>query len=42
VLDGRLKMPEDKAVGLESAPAAFCRLMRGENVGKAVVEVTSV
>jgi len=42
VLDGRLKMPEDKAVGLEAAPAAFCRLMRGENVGKAVVEVTSV
>ncbi|KRP17917.1 MAG: hypothetical protein ABS23_10935 [SAR92 bacterium BACL16 MAG-120619-bin48] len=40
VLDGRLKMPEDKAVGLEAAPGAFCRLMDGENVGKAVVEVT--
>lgn len=42
VLDGRIKMPEDKAVGLEAAPGAFCRLMRGENVGKAVVEVTAI
>ena len=40
VLDGRLKMPEDRALGIEAAPAAFCKLMRGENVGKAVVEVT--
>jgi|TARA_B110000914_G_scaffold186065_1_gene169943 NADPH-dependent curcumin reductase CurA len=42
VLDGRLKMPEDKVVGLEAAPGAFCRLMGGENVGKAVVEVTVI
>jgi len=41
VLDGRLKMPQDKTVGLETAPAIFCKLMRGENVGKAVVEVTA-
>ena len=39
VLDGRLKMREDIAVGLDAAPGAFCRLMRGENMGKAVVEV---
>jgi len=25
--------------GLESAPEAFCRLMRGENFGKALVRV---
>ena len=42
VLDGRLKMPEDKAVGLEAAPDAFCRLMRGENMGKAVVDVAVI
>jgi|TARA_B110000259_G_scaffold181704_1_gene224137 NADPH-dependent curcumin reductase CurA len=42
VLDGHLKMPEDKAVGIEAAPDAFCKLMRGENMGKAVVEVKSL
>ncbi len=39
VRDGRLKMREDIATGLAAAPAAFCRLMRGENMGKAVVKV---
>ncbi len=40
VRDGRMKMREDITVGLAAAPQAFCRLMRGENVGKALVEVT--
>ena len=35
--DGRLKGHEDRSQGLASAPAAFCRLMRGENNGKVVV-----
>ena len=39
--DGRLKMQEDLARGIESAPDAFCRLMRGENQGKAMVEVAA-
>ena len=34
---GRLHFREDISHGLASAPAAFCRLMRGENQGKAVV-----
>jgi len=34
---GRLHQLEDINQGLESAPAAFCRLMRGENFGKVVV-----
>ena len=34
---GRLKQLEDISEGIESAPAAFCRLMRGENFGKVVV-----
>lgn len=36
---GKLKYKEDIAEGLAAAPAAFCRLMRGENVGKALVHV---
>lgn len=39
---GSLKMREDIADGLEQAPAAFCRLMRGENTGKAIVKVSAV
>jgi NADPH-dependent curcumin reductase CurA len=36
---GRIAMREDIAEGIEAAPAAFCRLMRGENVGKALVRM---
>lgn len=34
---GRLHQPEDLNQGIESAPAAFSRLMRGENFGKVIV-----
>jgi NADPH-dependent curcumin reductase len=34
---GRLHTREDLAHGLAQAPAAFCRLMRGDNQGKALV-----
>ena len=36
---GELQMREDIADGIATAPAAFCRLMRGENVGKALVRM---
>jgi NADPH-dependent curcumin reductase CurA len=36
---GQFRYKEDIAEGLASAPAAFCRLMRGENFGKALVRV---
>ena len=36
---GELKVVEDIAEGLAAAPEAFCRLMRGENVGKALVRL---
>ncbi len=39
VRQGRLKVREDIAEGLAAAPEAFCRLMRGENIGKALVRV---
>ena len=39
IADGRLKMHEDTGIGIESAPEMFCRLMRGENQGKALVKV---
>lgn len=39
IADGRLAMREDIAQGIEQAPEAFCRLMRGENNGKAIVDV---
>ena len=39
IKDGRLAYCEDISKGLESAPEAFCRLMRGENFGKALVRV---
>lgn len=38
---GRLRMHEDRTVGLESAPEAFCALMSGANRGKAVVQVAA-
>lgn len=34
---GRLQQREDVSQGIEAAPAAFCRLMRGENFGKVIV-----
>jgi len=37
--DGRFKYREDVTDGLDGAPEAFCRLMRGENFGKALVRV---
>jgi NADPH-dependent curcumin reductase CurA len=37
--EGRLRLLEERHAGLAAAPAAFCRLMRGENLGKVVVEV---
>lgn len=39
VAGGRLHYAEDRASGLAAAPAHFARLMRGENVGKALVVV---
>jgi NADPH-dependent curcumin reductase len=36
---GELHFREDLHQGLAAAPAAFCRLMRGENQGKVVVRV---
>ena len=36
---GTFSYKEDITHGLENAPAAFCRLMRGENFGKALVKV---
>ncbi|MDE0513574.1 MAG: NADP-dependent oxidoreductase [Gammaproteobacteria bacterium] len=37
---GDIKYKEDCVDGLAAAPGLFCRLMRGENFGKAVVKVT--
>jgi NADPH-dependent curcumin reductase CurA len=39
--DGRMRLLEERHAGLAAAPGAFCRLMRGENVGKVIVEVAS-
>ena len=35
--DGKIQYLEDRTQGLENAPEAFSRLMRGDNVGKALV-----
>lgn len=37
--EGRFSYREDVTEGLENAPEAFCRLMRGGNFGKALVRV---
>ncbi|MBL8327894.1 MAG: NADP-dependent oxidoreductase [Rubrivivax sp.] len=37
IAEGRFAVREDLSHGLAAAPAAFCRLMRGENQGKALV-----
>jgi NADPH-dependent curcumin reductase CurA len=39
IKDGKIIVREDIADGLAAAPDAFCRLMRGENMGKTVVKV---
>ncbi len=39
VRDGRIRFPETVVEGLEHAPDAFIGLLRGENLGKMVVEV---
>lgn len=36
---GEISYLEDMVEGLQAAPGLFCRLMRGENFGKAVVKV---
>lgn len=40
VNDGRLRVAEDIADGLENAPALFEKLMDGRNIGKCLVKVT--
>lgn len=37
IRDGAIRFREDRAVGISAAGAHFARLMRGENVGKALV-----
>ncbi len=37
VASGRMRYREDRAEGIAAAGAHFCRLMRGENLGKALV-----
>lgn len=39
VAQGKLHQREDVTVGLENAPAAFHRLMSGQNFGKVIVEI---
>lgn len=39
VREGKVKLREDVAEGLESAPAAFIGMLQGKNFGKAVVRV---
>jgi hypothetical protein len=41
IRDGSFRYREDVTEGLENAPEAFCRLMRGENFGKALVRVAT-
>ncbi len=40
ITSGQLKFAEDRADGLDNAPALFERLMNGQNKGKAVVTVS--
>lgn len=40
IREGKFKYREDITDGLEHAPEAFCRLMRGENFGKSLVRMT--
>jgi NADPH-dependent curcumin reductase CurA len=40
IREGKFKYREDITDTLAAAPAAFCRLMRGENFGKALVRIS--
>ena len=40
IRDGKFKYREDITDTLAAAPAAFCRLMRGENFGKSLVRIS--
>ena len=39
---GQLKLKEEPFVGIESMPAAFCGLFRGENFGRRVVQIGEI
>jgi NADPH-dependent curcumin reductase CurA len=39
IVDGRIKYREDVTEGLERAPEAFIRMLRGQNFGKVLVKV---
>lgn len=41
IAQGRLRWREDVSIGIGMAPDAFCGLMRGQNVGKALVQVAA-
>jgi len=41
IRSGQFRYREDITEGLANAPQAFCRLMRGENFGKALVRVSA-
>jgi NADPH-dependent curcumin reductase CurA len=41
IRENKFRYREDVAEGLTAAPAAFCRLMRGENFGKSLVRVAA-
>ena len=38
--EGKLRYREDVTEGLENAPAAFNRMLRGQNFGKTVIKVS--
>jgi len=40
IREGKLRYKEDHTQGLENTPAYFLKLMRGENIGKAIVAVS--
>jgi hypothetical protein len=42
IRNGSFRYREDVTEGLDAAPEAFCRLMRGQNFGKALVRVAPV
>ena len=41
VKEGKIKVKEDVTEGIHTLPAAFVGLMKGANVGKAVVRVSN-